>query len=350
MDVDEALTLLKAGPEGIAEWNQRRDSGEDFPDLGWTNLCDANLCGADLSRADLVGADLSRANLFEANLTKATLWAADLRWANLSQVDLSEADLPSANLSEAKLRGADLHRAICASTTFADVDLSEVKGLNSVHHQGPSTIGVNTIVNSNGKIPEAFLRGCGVPDAWIEYLPSLFGSMQPLQFYSCFISHSSWDQAFADRLHSRMVQEKLGVWYSPVDMPWGEKLHEKIDEAIRVHDKLLLVLSTHSLASEWVKTEIRKARKAENKDGKRRLFPIRLVDFETIRDWECFDADIGKDLGVEIREYIIPDFSNWKDQDAFEAAFNRLLKSLKAKESLSADAASTPATSPETPR
>jgi len=25
--------------------------------------------------------------------------------------------------------------------------------------------------------------------------------------------------------------------------------------------------------------------------GKRKLFPVRLVDFETLRDWECFDAD-----------------------------------------------------------
>ena len=47
---------------------------------------------------------------------------------------------------------------------FADVDLSEVKGLESVGHQGPSTIGVDTLVRSEGEIPEAFLRGCGVPD------------------------------------------------------------------------------------------------------------------------------------------------------------------------------------------
>ena len=57
--------------------------------------------------------------------------------------------------------------------------------------------------------------------------------------------------------------------------------------------------------SEWVKTEIREARKIEIKEGQRKLFPIRLVDFETIRDWECFDADSGTDLGVEIREYFM---------------------------------------------
>ncbi len=220
----------------------------------------------------------------------------------------------------------------CEDTIFANVDLSEVKGLDSVVHSGPSTIGNDTLFRSRGKIPEGFLRGCGLPDALIEYLPSLIASMSPIQFYSCFISYSHKDEEFATRLHSRMVQEKIPVWYAPEDMPWGEKLHEQIDQAIRVHDKLLLVLSPNSLVSEWVKTEIRKAQKAETKDRSRKLFPIRLADFQTIRDWECFDADSGKDLGVELREYIIPDFSNWKDHDSFESSFARLIKSLKAKE------------------
>ncbi len=43
--------------------------------------------------------------------------------------------------------------------------------------------------------------------------------------------------------------------------------------------------------------------------------------------------DTGKDLAREIREYYIPgDFQNWKDHDAFEAAFakHKLLKDLRA--------------------
>ena len=65
-------------------------------------------------------------------------------------------------------------------------------------------------------------------------------------------------------------------------------------------------------------------------EGRRKLFPIRLIDYDAIRVWECFDADTGKDLAVEVREYYIPDFSDWKDHDAFEAALNRLLRDLKA--------------------
>ena len=48
-----------------------------------------------------------------------------------------------------------------------------------------------------------------------------------------------------------------------------------------------------------MKTEIRQARKREEKEERQILFPIRLVPFETIRDWKAFDADTGKDMAVE---------------------------------------------------
>ena len=105
-----------------------------------------------------------------------------------------------------------------------------------------------------------------------------------------------------------------------------------LHDSLRVCDKLLILLSPNSLQSEWVMTELRKARKAERKTGKRKLFPVGLVDYTTLQEWECFDADGGKDLAVEVREYFIPDFSNWKDHDAFEKGFTRLLKDLRAEE------------------
>ena len=83
------------------------------------------------------------------------------------------------------------------------------------------------------------------------------------------------------------------------------------------------------MKSEWVKTEIAKARKREVREKRQVLFPIRLCSFEALRDWECFDADTGKDSAREIREYYIPDFSNWKDHDSYQEAFARLLRDLK---------------------
>lgn len=84
------------------------------------------------------------------------------------------------------------------------------------------------------------------------------------------------------------------------------------------------------MSSEWVKTEIAHARQREMKERMRVLFPIRLVPFAIVRDWKAFDADTGKDMAGEIREYYIPDFSNWKDYDSFESGFERLLGDLRA--------------------
>ena len=127
-----------------------------------------------------------------------------------------------------------------------------------------------------------------------------------------------------------MRDQHLRVWFAPEEMKGGQKLIEQIDRAIQVNDRLLVVLSEASMQSEWVKTEIRRARKAELSEGRRKVFPIRLVSLDTIRAWEWLDIDTGKDLAVELREYFIPDFSNWKDHDSFEAAFARLLEALRA--------------------
>ena len=59
------------------------------------------------------------------------------------------------------------------------------------------------------------------------------------------------------------------------------------------------------------------------------MFPIGLCPFGTIRQWEYFDSDIGKDSAREIREFHIPDFSNWKDHDSYKLAFGRLLRDLQ---------------------
>jgi hypothetical protein len=303
----EHLAKIKEGVEAWDAW--RKANPEIVPDLRWADLIEANLSWADLTVANLIDANLNRANLV----------GADLRMANLSLANLS---------------GADLGGASILYTIFGSNDLSDVKGLETVTHLGPSTIGIDTIYRSHGNIPPALLRGAGVPENFIEYMGSLTG--KALEFYSCFISYSTKDQEFADRLHADLQNKGVRCWFAPHDIQAGKKIHEQIDEAIRMHEKLLLILSPNSMNSEWVKTEIRKARKRERTEKKRVLFPVRLVSFEAIRDWELFDADEGKDLAVEIREYYIPDFSDWKNHVPYAEAFQKLLRDLEAEGSKAA--------------
>jgi hypothetical protein len=236
--------------------------------------------------------------------------------------------LTDTNLTGADLIGAHFTEALAFGTIFANVDLSTVEGIEAIEHEGPSTIGIDTIYRSKGKIPAQFLRGAGVPENFIEYMSSLVGTA--FEFYSCFISYSSKDQEFADRLFADLQKEGVRCWFAPHHVQAGKKLHEQIDVAIRLHEKLLLILSPDSINSEWVKTEIAKARKRESQEKKRVLFPVRLnISYEQLQGWECFDADRGKDSAREIREYYIPDFTKWKDHDRYLEEFKKLVRDLK---------------------
>jgi uncharacterized protein YjbI with pentapeptide repeats len=311
-------------------------------DLTGANLAGADLSGAKLGSTDLTGAKLNEAHLFGADLFEAELVGSNLRGARLDMANLDGADLFGADLTEAKLIGANLFGVNLRETNLSGtdvtdsqmrhtvmvaLDLSVAKGVENVRHGGPSSIGIDTIFLSKGKIPDVFLRGAGVPNAFITYMKSLVAN--PIEFYSCFISYSTANQEFAERLYADLQNKNVRCWFAPHDVQGGKKLHEQIDEAIRMHEKVLLILSPDSMNSEWVKTEIAKARRREVREKKQVLFPVRLAPFEAIREWECFDADAGKDSAREIREYFIPDFSEWKDHDKYKKAFERLLGDLK---------------------
>lgn len=318
---EEHIKILK---QGVEKWNEWFDANPTI----MPQLNGASLSGADLSRVDLSGANLSMANLLQANLSGANLSGTNLEGANLGDANLFTADLSAANFDGTNLSEANFTGAIVAYTTFSNVDLSTVKGLETVKHEGPSTIGIDTIYHSKGRIPAQFLRGTGVPENFIEYMSSLVGTA--FDFYSCFISYSSKDEEFAKRLFADLQAEGVRCWFAPHHIQAGKKLHEQIDSAIRMHEKLLLILSPDSINSEWVKTEIAKARKREIQESKRVLFPIRLnIPFEQLQEWECFDADRGKDSAREIREYYIPDFTKWKNHDEYQKEFKKLVRDLK---------------------
>jgi hypothetical protein len=294
-------------------------------DLTGANLSSTRFYNTDLSHADLSDANLSGADLLFANLSNVDLYGANLRGASLKgteliEANLSGADLRIANLSATNLNGADLSNATIGLTTFGNVNLSKVRGLETVQHTGPSTIGIEILYQSGGNIPEVFLKGAGVPDTFITYIRSLVG--RPIEYYSCFISYSSRDQVFAERLYADLQASNVRCWYAPEDLKIGDKFRVRIDESIRLYDKLLLILSEHSVASPWVETEVEIAFRKENKTGKLALFPVKLDDTVTETD-QPWTADIKS------RRHI-GDFTRWKDHDAYQHAFQRLLRDLKA--------------------
>jgi len=313
----EHLAKLK---EGTRVWNTWRINRLERPDFRRVDLSSARLSTVDLSRADLRKVNFHRATLRNANLKGADLSGAILRRADCSQIVLSETDLTGVDFSSATLRGADLSGARIGWTTFADIDLSDVKGLDNLRYSGPSTIGIDTIYRSKGKISEAFLRGTGVPETFITYARSLVG--QAIEFYSCFISYSSKDQKFAERLHADLLAKNLRVWFAPEDLKIGDRFQERIEESIRLYDKVMIILSAASVKSRWVEREILAAREREDREKRTVFFPIRIDDavIDAPQPWA---ADIR-------RARHIGDFRGWKRHDAYQKAFERLLRDLKA--------------------
>jgi hypothetical protein len=343
--------------KGVAAWNDWRRGDRRFPDLSdadlrsvdlseadlrdvdlrSANLSDSDLSGANLSKANLRRAYLSRADVRDANLrhaylggarlnhtdlrgadlNRADLDGADLSEANLSGADLSEATLSSANIVETNLSEANVSGAILYETIFSNINLTGVIGLETCQHWGPSVIDFRTLAQSH-PLPLVFLQGIGLPDNVIDYLPSLLN--EPIQYYSCFISYSSKDDDFAKRIHADLQSKGVRCWFAPHDLAIGAKILDEIDAAIRLRDKVLLVLSGHSIGSDWVEDEVKTAYEEERRRKQTMLFPIRLDD-AVMETKEAWAAKLRADRNIG-------DFRQWKDHDRYREVFERVLRDL----------------------
>lgn len=312
-------------------------SGADlrWAELDWANLHRANLSRANLSGADLSGADLNLADLTDANLSEADLSKAILREANLRMANLKLANIYWADLRQANLSGTDLAGARCWATSFADVDLSAVKGLETILHYGPSTVGVDTLSKSKGEIPEVFLRGCGVPAAVIAmWIPTLFGETD--DFYSCFISYSHQDKTFALRVYETLQDNGIRCWLDEKEILPGDPWREEIYKGISLWDKMLVCCSVNSLRdSQWVDKEVQIALEKEEQIATQRkqagqpykrilaLLPLDL-------DGYLFDDACQGATPTELRGRQAARFCGWeRDNAIFEEQIELVIRALR---------------------
>ena len=96
---------------------------------------------------------------------------------------------------------------------------------------------------------------------------------------------------------------------------------DAIDEAIRLRDKVLLILSEHSIASDWVEGEVTRALDEERRRKQLVLVPIR-IDNAVLKTEEAWARLLRG-------QRHIGDFTRWKKHDAYGKALERLLRDLK---------------------
>ena len=267
--------------------------------LNGANLRGANLSGANLSNADLdlailsdvnftganlEGANLSRTNLTGANLTDATLTGADLSRAALTRTSLVNAtfkdtDFFEAVLHDSEVTGANFGGSIMGYTVFQNCDISGAEGLDQVRHDAPSTIGIDTLFRSGGKIQAEFLLGAGVSESLIAFQQSLQGV--PVFQEACFISCTASDRSFAQSLQGELRAQGIRCWLfqddargNPLVDRHSTSDEEEVERGVRVYDKLVVVSSQSALDSETIRNDINSAKDLQQSRDKWVLFLV----------------------------------------------------------------------------
>jgi hypothetical protein len=126
----------------------------------------------------------------------------------------------------------------------------------------------------------------------------------------------------AQRLHNDLQSNGVRCWFAPHDLPIGERIRVGVDNAIRFNDKLLLILSENSVASDWVEHEVEAAMEKEREQGQLVLFPVRI-------DQSVMEVPSGWAAHIR-RTRNIGDFRGWKNHDTYREVFQRLLRDLKS--------------------
>ncbi len=95
--------------------------------------------------------------------------------------------------------------------------------------------------------------------------------------YQIFLSHSSDDKSFVDKLAEDLQKSKIKLWYYEWIIKVGDSIVDEIDKGVQESEYLGIVISSSSLNSGWVKKELNSAIIDELKKKKVIVLPL-LID------------------------------------------------------------------------
>jgi uncharacterized protein YjbI with pentapeptide repeats len=297
-----------AGVLGNGSWLHRAD-------LSLALLREADLRSADLGAAVLTDADLSRARLERANLYDANLIGAELGGASLR-----DAVLCGANLRESHLDGADFAGARFAFTVLAASDLSRALGLESVVHDGPSTVGIDAFLLSRGEIPDAFLSGIGLTPLAIEYLKAVAAAEEGMLVGDAlFLAFADADRARARRLRAYLRLHRHLAWYWQEAGELAGRHNRDLKLRLRFHDRLIVLGSRAAAEDRALGAALREALAKEAGERRRIVLAVAIDD----------GIESGELRGL-VSDRVVADFRGADWEDPRDAVFRRELERLLA--------------------
>ena len=95
-----------------------------------------------------------------------------------------------------------------------------------------------------------------------------------------FLSYAHNDIALAKKIESALEDEGLQVWNAETEILPGDNFAEKISEALKASDAMVVLLTPESLNSKWIQWEIEYA--LSNKSYKRRVIPVLVGSEESV--------------------------------------------------------------------
>jgi uncharacterized protein YjbI with pentapeptide repeats len=277
-----------------------------------------------LQRACMWETGMAGVELSKSNLTQANLQYADFTFANLTDADLSNADLIGTKFIGSTLSGAKFSNAVAGNTTFASCDLSKCIGLDSVKHEGPSNIDVNTLTESFTLAGNCFtlemtklFQGSGIPLELVETFVRYFSKVK---FCSSFICYGNPDIEFASKLKKDLMLRGVPCWLYSLDYTPGHPTWREITHRRREADKMIVLCSIKSLMREGVKKEIEE----QIDEDPEKILPVSLDD-----DWK--EREFRVERGQrDLKSFLVErNYADFGDKSKYQESLTRLLKGLK---------------------
>lgn len=142
-----------------------------------------------------------------------------------------------------------------------------------------------------------------------------------------FISHSSEDKIFVEKLATDLKKYHLPLWFDKWEIKVGDSIVEKINEALGIMTDLVLILSKKSVNSKWVKKELSTALMRKLKDNSVKVLPVLIEECEIpiiIIDLKYADFVLDYTNGfldlIEALELTITKYNNQIDPIAYVKA------------------------------
>lgn len=112
-----------------------------------------------------------------------------------------------------------------------------------------------------------------------------------------FISYNRNDRDHAEKLGKFLLGEGIDVWYDRWEITAGTSMTDKMDKGLKEVDAVIVLMSTSSMTSPWVREELKFAFQRRNSQDSFLLIPILLEDCEIhslLMDYHYIDWREGR--------------------------------------------------------